>query len=84
MLIDDSSWISSPRVPDHMIIRPAAAAAPGGGQLNCGAAQMELLKMRVAQMRAAELPGLLNSLMLPHKRNLSELFFDLPSLLGCE
>jgi hypothetical protein len=45
---------------------------------------MELLKMRVAQMRAAELPGLLNSLMLPHKRNLSELFFDLPSLFGCE
>jgi hypothetical protein len=43
---------------------------------------MELLKMRVAQMRAAELPGLLNSLMLPHKRNLRELFLICPHFLG--
>jgi hypothetical protein len=40
--------------------------------------------IETAQNESRELPGQLNNLMLPHERNSSELFFDMPSLFKCE
>jgi hypothetical protein len=52
MLIDESSWISSPRVPDHNDHPPGGCGCPLRGPTQLlSSSKMELLKMELLKMR---------------------------------